>query len=202
MLTLRPELSNLDACEVRETPLTWQSTTGALAYLSLFIIVRRAKAKWQRPQGPVARPRARPEGETESERQRARPRAEGQTAPATEPGQAWPRAGAQGLRSSPAVARSRRSCSLRCRPRLSLSLSLSLNLERAVTAWGLSLRSKGQDGASSFTRPWSETEPVITVYWGPGCGFKPSFSWLELHNHNSLTVLCDLWTGGCRLTSH
>ena len=54
MLTLRPELSNLDACEVRETPLTWWSTTGALAYLSLFIIVRRAKAKWPRPQGPVA----------------------------------------------------------------------------------------------------------------------------------------------------
>ena len=53
MLTLRPELSNLDACDVRETPLTWRSTTGALAYLSLFIIVRRAKAKWQRPQGPV-----------------------------------------------------------------------------------------------------------------------------------------------------
>ena len=53
MLTLRPELSNLDACEVRETPLTWRSTTGALAYLSLFIIVRRAKAKWPRPQGPV-----------------------------------------------------------------------------------------------------------------------------------------------------
>ena len=48
MLTLRPELSNLDACiscEVRETPLTWRSTTGALAYLSLFIIVRRANIK-------------------------------------------------------------------------------------------------------------------------------------------------------------
>ena len=29
--------------------------TGALACLSLFIIVRRAKAKWPRPQGPVAR---------------------------------------------------------------------------------------------------------------------------------------------------
>ena len=40
MLTLRPELSNLDACEVREMPLTWRATTGALAYLSLFIIVR------------------------------------------------------------------------------------------------------------------------------------------------------------------
>ena len=36
MLTLRPELSNLDACDVRETPLTWRSTTGALAYLSLY----------------------------------------------------------------------------------------------------------------------------------------------------------------------
>ena len=45
MRTLRPELSNLDACEVREMPLTWRSTTGVLAYLSLFIIVRRAKAK-------------------------------------------------------------------------------------------------------------------------------------------------------------
>ena len=45
MLTLRPELSNMDACEVRETPLTWRSTTGAFRYLSLFIIVRRAKAK-------------------------------------------------------------------------------------------------------------------------------------------------------------
>ena len=43
MLTLRPELSNLDACEMRETPLTWLSTTGALAHLSLFIIVRRAQ---------------------------------------------------------------------------------------------------------------------------------------------------------------
>ena len=43
MLTLRPELSNLDACEVRETPLTWRFTTGALAYLSLCIIVRRAQ---------------------------------------------------------------------------------------------------------------------------------------------------------------
>ena len=48
-----PELSSLDACEVRETPVTWRSTTGALAYLSLFIMVRRAKAKWPRPQGPV-----------------------------------------------------------------------------------------------------------------------------------------------------
>ena len=45
MLTLRPELSNLNTCKVRETPLTWRSTTGALAHLSLFIIVRRAKAK-------------------------------------------------------------------------------------------------------------------------------------------------------------
>ena len=45
MLTLRPELSNLDACEVRETPLTWQSTTGALAHLSLFVIVRRAQGQ-------------------------------------------------------------------------------------------------------------------------------------------------------------
>ena len=43
MLTLGPELSNLDACEVRETPLTWRSTTGALARLSLLIIVRRAQ---------------------------------------------------------------------------------------------------------------------------------------------------------------
>ena len=42
MLTLRPELSNMDACEVRETPLTWRSTTGAPAHLSLLIIVRRA----------------------------------------------------------------------------------------------------------------------------------------------------------------
>ena len=40
-------------CEVRETPLTWRSTTSALAYLSLFILVRRAKAKWPQPQGPV-----------------------------------------------------------------------------------------------------------------------------------------------------
>ena len=45
MLTLRPELSNLDACEVRETLLTWWSTTGALAHLSLFIIVRRAQGQ-------------------------------------------------------------------------------------------------------------------------------------------------------------
>ena len=47
MLTLRPELSNLDACEVTETPLTWRSTTGALAYLSLFIIVRTEKGQGQ-----------------------------------------------------------------------------------------------------------------------------------------------------------
>ena len=45
MLTLRPELSNLDACEVREMPLTWRSTAGALAHLSLFIIVRRAQGQ-------------------------------------------------------------------------------------------------------------------------------------------------------------
>ena len=46
MFILRPELSNLVACEVKETLLTLRSTTGALAHLSLFIIVRRA-------QGPV-----------------------------------------------------------------------------------------------------------------------------------------------------
>ena len=45
MLILRPELSNLVACEVREAPLTLRSTTGALAHLSLFIIVRRAQGQ-------------------------------------------------------------------------------------------------------------------------------------------------------------
>ena len=47
MLTLRSELSNLNACEVRETPLTWRSTTGALAYLSHFIILNSEKGQGQ-----------------------------------------------------------------------------------------------------------------------------------------------------------
>ena len=57
MLTLRPELSNLVACEVRKTPLTLRPITGALAHLSLSTIVRRAQgqvlASDRGPQGPV-----------------------------------------------------------------------------------------------------------------------------------------------------
>ena len=43
------------------------STTGALAHLFLFIIVRRAKAKWPRPQGPVVIPNERHQPRLRSE---------------------------------------------------------------------------------------------------------------------------------------